>query len=54
MNYVTAQEKDIIRNNSVVREELRGSARELMPKEVTLSKAVQGEIQKLSVLEVIG
>jgi len=55
MNYVKIKDKEVVKNNSVVREEERGTARELMQGRLTtLTDNVRNEIQKLSVLEVIG
>lgn len=54
MNYAHLENKRIVENNSIVKEEEWGSAAELIPHNTTiLTDSVRKEIQKLSVLEII-
>ena len=54
MDYLIAQEKEIISNTAVISEEEQGMAAELSPtKPTSLSDSVRSEILQLSAVEVI-
>jgi len=54
IRFQTKIDSRYVDNQSIIQEEERGSARELIPRRLsTLSDSVQNEIHKLSVLEVI-
>jgi len=54
MNYLRLDNKKVVENTAVVKEEKHGSASELVQHNTTfLTDSVRKEIQKLSVLEII-